>query len=113
MSAYSLHHNETLYPDSHAFSPERWLADPETGSPPAGPDGKRLLTQYMGSFSRGTRSCVGINLAWAELYFLMAELFRKVDMEIYESSARDVQIVKDSWVMAAYEGNQGVRVLIK
>ena len=113
MSAYSLHHNGDLYRGSHTFVPERWLTKPITGALPTGPDDKKLLTNYIATFSRGMRSCVGINLARAELYFLMAELFRKVDMEIYKTTAAEIKIVRDQWVMCAYEGSKGVRVLIK
>jgi cytochrome P450 len=51
------HHNESVFPDSDAFDPDRWIGD----------DAKQL-DRYLVSFSRGSRGCLGINLAWTELY---------------------------------------------
>ena len=50
MSIPDLSHDEAIFPDSHAFDPERWLAAPQ--NPP--------LERYMVSFGRGTRACLGI-----------------------------------------------------
>lgn len=46
------HHNEEIFPDSHAFIPERWL----------GIEGaqKRRMEACLTSFSKGSRQCVGI-----------------------------------------------------
>lgn len=113
MSSYALHHNENIFPDSHRFEPTRWLADPITGAFPTGPDGIKPLTKYVASFSRGARSCVGMNLAWAELYFFSAEIFRTVDMEIYQTTAADVKMAREQYIMQPYVESQGVQVLIK
>lgn len=40
--------NSTVFPSPHEFRPERWL------------DGDPKLDQYMCSFSRGTRGCIGM-----------------------------------------------------
>jgi len=112
MSCYSMHHNETIFPDSHTFDPTRWLPSPTDGTLPTGPNGK-LLTRYIASFSKGTRSCLGINLAYAELYILFANLFRKVEMELLETDIEDVIMVREQFVPWAKASSQGVRVLIK
>ena len=49
MSSVLLYHNETLYPDSHRYDPERWT-DPQE---------KKKLKESFHPFSRGTRNCVG------------------------------------------------------
>lgn len=56
MDHFHMHTNETLYPDSGVFKPERWLGNPK------GPDGVKPLTAYMTAFGKGTRMCAGINL---------------------------------------------------
>ncbi|KAE8139946.1 cytochrome P450 [Aspergillus pseudotamarii] len=66
MTAMFTHLNETISPEPRVFRPERWL----------GPDGKRL-ERYLVPFNRGTRSCLGMNLARAELVLILAAVFHK------------------------------------
>ncbi|KAF9019732.1 cytochrome P450 [Hymenopellis radicata] len=68
-----------IFPDPLAFKPERWM----------GPDSQGL-DKHLIVFSRGPRSCLGINLAWCELYLTLAHLVRKFDMELYETSKEDM-----------------------
>ncbi|KAF5350988.1 hypothetical protein D9756_008294 [Leucocoprinus leucothites] len=73
-----LHQNPAYFPAPHELKPERWLqSDSNT------------LENYLVPFSRGPRMCPGVNLAWCELYLLFANLFRKLDMEIYETDLSD------------------------
>lgn len=51
MSAVLAHHDETLFPDSHAFRPERWLD--ERG------ERRRDLEKGLLAFSKGSRACLG------------------------------------------------------
>ncbi len=66
-----MHMNETVFPNPTEFQPDRWLGDPK------GPGGLRPLSSYMVSFSRGARNCLGLNLAWMELYVGLATIFRR------------------------------------
>ncbi len=50
MSAVLMHHNETIFPDSYSFLPERWME----------PGAAHKLERYMVSFSRGSRQCIGM-----------------------------------------------------
>ena len=71
MSAFTMHHSRELWGDDAAsFNPERWVM--------RGKD----LDQYMVSFSKGLRSCIGQNLAYAEMHFLLAYIFRKYDVKM-------------------------------
>ena len=49
-----MHHNEKVFPESRKFKLERWLGDPAA---------TKKLQQYNIAFSRGTRQCLGMNLA--------------------------------------------------
>jgi cytochrome P450 len=60
------HHDESIFPDSHSFNPDRWLA----------PNASHL-DKYLVAFSKGSRACVGINLALAELYLCIGNIFGK------------------------------------
>ncbi|TGJ85578.1 hypothetical protein E0Z10_g3226 [Xylaria hypoxylon] len=91
MGIYDVSHDETIFPDSFEYRPERWLGNPRS------PDG-RQLTRYMVAFGRGTRSCVGIQLAYAELYIGLATLFRRFSFEVYETSRDDVEVRRDRFI---------------
>ncbi|ERF76671.1 hypothetical protein EPUS_02210 [Endocarpon pusillum Z07020] len=80
-----LHENEKLFPDPQAFKPERWL----------GEEGQELQ-RYLVPFARGTRACLGINLAWAELYLIVATVFRRFDFDVSGVvRQRDVDVAAD------------------
>ncbi|KAJ6598646.1 cytochrome P450, partial [Mycena sp. CBHHK59/15] len=57
------------------FNPERWLQ----------PISKEIEGKYFVPFSKGPRMCLGLNLAWCELYLLFANIFRKIDMKIFNT----------------------------
>ncbi|CZR63111.1 related to trichodiene oxygenase cytochrome P450 [Phialocephala subalpina] len=111
MCQYYMHQNETIFPSPNTFDPSRWLADPVTGVMPTAPNGK-LLTRYLTSFSRGTRSCLGMHLAYAELYIGLANVFRRCDLELFETTTRDVEIHSEHFLPRAHPDSKGVRVLV-
>ncbi|KAI0747057.1 cytochrome P450 [Daedaleopsis nitida] len=80
MGATFVHFNSTIFPNPRDFVPERWLGE-----------GKANLDQYLVAFSKGPRACLGINLAWCELYLFFGYLFRKLDLELYETTLQDME----------------------
>ncbi|EED13527.1 cytochrome P450, putative [Talaromyces stipitatus ATCC 10500] len=80
MSGHFVHRNEAIFPNPHGFIPDRWLGD----------EGKDL-DKWLVAFSKGPRSCLGINLAWAELYLCFAYVFRKFELEIDPSSPKELK----------------------
>ena len=106
MDTWSVHHNESIYPKSFDFVPERWLGSPK------GPDGERPLNRYMTAFGRGTRICLGMNLANAEVSMVLAALFRRFDLELFETDYEDVRIVRDVLAPDPRPDSRGVRVLV-
>ncbi|KIN07937.1 hypothetical protein OIDMADRAFT_99899 [Oidiodendron maius Zn] len=71
MSVYTIHNSELIFKDPKTFDPDRWLeADSES------------LEKWLVPFSKGPRSCLGINLAYCELYLTIAALFRRFDLEV-------------------------------
>lgn len=106
MDNYAVSHDEAIFPHSHKFVPERWLNDP------VAPDGKRLQ-RYMVSFGKGTRSCTGMQLGYAELYIGLANFFRRVEgVKLYDTDLRDVELARDRFAPKMYKGSQGVRATI-
>ncbi|SJL17057.1 uncharacterized protein ARMOST_20598 [Armillaria ostoyae] len=71
--------NKDIFPEPEVFNPDRWI---QSDSP--------SLDRYLVPFSRGPRTCLGMNLAWCELYLVFGNLFRKLDMEIYKTSPEDL-----------------------
>ena len=112
MTSTLMHHNESIFPNSKSFLPERWLENPR-------------LDRYLASFSKGARQCLGINLAYAELYMALAEVFRSYGsadvrdagdqgyLELFETTLRDVEIESDMTIPLPAAGSQGVRLRVK
>ncbi|KAH9002465.1 cytochrome P450 [Lactarius hatsudake] len=64
-----LHFSEHVFPRPHQFLPDRWLQP-----------GSKALDNCLVAFSKGPRSCLGINLGYCELYLTLAYLFRRFDV---------------------------------
>lgn len=78
---YTLHHNESLFPNATEFIPERWL--PEESSDEDGAY-VRNLKEYCMPFSLGPRACIGRNLAYMEVSIVMAALVLNFEWEMAE-----------------------------
>jgi cytochrome P450 len=110
-SSLILHYDEKIYPNAKEFRPERWV-------------GNQRLERYMVSFSKGTRQCVGMNLGSAEIYLMIAALFRVYGskecklvgdrgvLELFETSIRDVEPVGDFQVPIPWKGSKGIRIRV-
>ena len=84
MSIYSVTHDENVFPSSYTFNPSRWLDNPK------GADGQKPLSRYMVSFGKGTRSCLGMHLAYAEIYLALASIIRRFEMTLWNTTSEDV-----------------------
>ncbi|KAI1171810.1 benzoate 4-monooxygenase cytochrome P450 [Nemania sp. FL0916] len=99
-SLYIHHMSESLFPDPFTFNPQRWIDDP------------KLKAQLL-SFGRGSRICIGINLAYAEIYLTLAHLLRRFDMEPYQTlKQRDVETTHDCFIGTPHLESPGIRVRI-
>ncbi|KAF9465444.1 cytochrome P450 [Collybia nuda] len=99
MGATFVHNNPQLFEDPMVFRPERWLNGHANG-----------LETFLVPFSKGPRSCIGINLAWCELYLIFANIFRKVEMKIYDTTVDDLKV--KALLTPKYRGKP-LRVLAK
>lgn len=90
-SSYLVHMDESIYPNPSEFNPDRyWSTDAKKAT-----EAQRLLVP----FGKGTRSCVGINLAFAELYLTIAALISAVDMKIApRTTERDVSMIMELFI---------------
>ena len=101
-----MHHNETLFPDSFSYRPERWLGNPKD------PDNKKRLSRYMTAFGKGTRICLGMHLAYAEIIIILATLFRRFDLTLFNTDESAVQCFRAALGPQTKPGTLGVRALI-
>ncbi|KAL2281069.1 hypothetical protein FJTKL_12089 [Diaporthe vaccinii] len=106
MSSAIMHHNEEIFPDSEAFLPERWMEQDENRHTNS--------ERYLLSFSRGSRQCLGMSLAYCELYLGVAFLTLKVfsKLILFETTEDDVRYDHDLLVPMTRKGSRGVRVVV-
>lgn len=102
-------HNEEVFPDSHAFKPERWLTRCSQESWVLNRD----MDKFFFSFGKGSRSCLGVNLATAELHLGIATLFRRYDFKLFETDTSDVVVKHDFFLPQVKLDSKGVRVTVK
>jgi cytochrome P450 len=68
MSILLVHHREDLYPEPHAFRPERWV-------------GHKPGTYEWIPFGGGISRCLGAALAMAEQRVVLEAMARRLDLE--------------------------------
>ncbi|KAA8642750.1 cytochrome P450 [Aspergillus tanneri] len=79
----------------------------------AGPDGVHPLSHYLVPFSRGSRACIGMHLAYMELFIALATVFRRHQFELFETDRSDVDFANDLVRPMPKWGSKGVRVMVK
>jgi cytochrome P450 len=82
---YVSHFNPDVFsPDPHEFRPERWLeADPQK---------LREMDRNSNPFLRGARACLGINLAYSELFMATAHLIRRFELSFVDAAEAEYNI---------------------
>ncbi|KAL8843732.1 MAG: hypothetical protein Q9176_001940 [Flavoplaca citrina] len=108
MTHSDLHYDPFVFPEPREFRPERWVVGMQ------GEEAVRKREEYLVSFSRGGRRCMGIHLAHAELYLTLSTVFRRYggEMRLWETERRDVEPARDFFVPAPEAGGNGLRVVI-
>ncbi|CAG7965129.1 unnamed protein product [Penicillium salamii] len=84
-SIHLVHMNPNVFPNPEVFDPTRWLQSPE--------DGIRL-DRFLVSFSGGSMNCLGLNLAYCEIYHMFAKLVRHFDLR-HLTEPEDIKITRD------------------
>ncbi|KAK1850219.1 trichodiene oxygenase [Colletotrichum chrysophilum] len=104
MSAYIMHTDERLFPEPSKFLPERWLD--ENGQR------KKGLERFLLTFSKGSRQCLGMQLAYCELHVAVAAVVLRAlpYMRLYETTDVDVEYDFDLAVSMPKKGSKGVRL---
>ncbi|KAL9078853.1 MAG: hypothetical protein Q9157_002223 [Trypethelium eluteriae] len=80
-----------IYPAPNEFRPERWLE--------SSPAELEKMNKFYLPFSRGSRACMGIYLAYAQLHILIATVFRRLELELEDVLfERDIESNRDCFV---------------
>ncbi len=73
----AIHRNPDYFHQAESFLPERWLPDAlENPSSPFFKDNRQAVQAFL----VGPRSCIGQNLAWAEMRLILAKLVWSFDL---------------------------------
>jgi cytochrome P450 len=111
MTSTLVHYDPSIFPSPKSFRPERWIENPR-------------LDKYLIAFSKGSRQCIGINLAYAELYLALATIFRRYGskdtrgegdlgiFELYETTDKDWEIVGDGITPLMVPESKGIRIRV-
>jgi cytochrome P450 len=103
MNVHCQMHDPDLFPNPSRFNPDRWLNQ-------AGHE----LDRYFVAFLKGNRSCLGVNLAWAEMYLTSAAMVRRFEVEFVDVvRERDIDVVRDCFVGFPKAESKGVRVKLR
>ncbi|KAK4443094.1 cytochrome P450 [Podospora aff. communis PSN243] len=99
-----IHYNPTIFPNPKAFDPTRWIKATDAGV---------NLTKYIASFTKGSRGCLGIPLAYCEMYLLLARLVSRFDLTLDGTTVEDVEPYHIRLTSYPREGMGEVRVRIE
>jgi len=106
-----MHYNLSIFPSPTSFRPERWIENPR-------------LDKYLIAFARGSRQCIGINLAYAELYLALSTIFRRYGskdvrgdgdlgaFELFDTTDKDWVIVGDGITPLTVPESKGIRIRV-
>jgi cytochrome P450 len=97
MSIRNLHEDPRIFADPTSFKPERWLVSD-----------RKELQKYFHPFGRGARNCLGMPLAWAELYTMLGNAFRRFDMRLHDTTIEDIKLYHDYVSPFAHFDSKGV-----
>lgn len=99
-SVLMAHTAPSVFPSPFIFDPDRWL----------GEEGRKLQKFQM-AFGKGSRKCLGMELARAELFLVTAALIRAFDMKLWQTDESTVAFVHDFHVSMPSLAFKGVEVV--
>ncbi|KAL8649553.1 MAG: hypothetical protein Q9226_005529, partial [Calogaya cf. arnoldii] len=80
MTTLLVHDDPAIFPDPRTFKPDRFLEQPE-------------LRKHIITFSKGSRQCAGLKMAYAELYLVMAAIWAPAGFK-WELFGTDLSVVE-------------------
>ena len=77
---YTIHHNETYYPEAFSYVPERWVSGSTVAGGLVGEEDVSRAKSAFCPFSIGPRGCIGKGLAYIEMTMTLARLLFMYDI---------------------------------
>ncbi|KAI1778090.1 trichodiene oxygenase [Hypoxylon cercidicola] len=102
MTTYLMHRDPDVYPDPDQFQPRRWLDLQE----------RWKLDKFYAPFSKGPRNCLGMHLAWAELYMTIAAIVEHFNLVFDSSAVDDLTCTHDRFLIGT-SGRNGLPVTVR
>ncbi|KAH8194088.1 hypothetical protein TruAng_011751 [Truncatella angustata] len=102
---HSKTHANSVFPEPSKFKPERWLSE---NLHPA-------MDRNLNPFLKGSRNCIGMHVAWAQMYLILATLFRpnkSYRLSLGDSDESDIVPIIDEEFGAAKHGARGLRTMV-
>ncbi|KAK4233754.1 hypothetical protein C8A03DRAFT_47769 [Achaetomium macrosporum] len=94
MTTLLMHTDKQNFPDPMRFNPDRWV-DPKD---------RRAAEKTYAPFSRGTRICLGMHLAWAEMYLVIVALVQRFSFRFEGVTAADFEFQMDNFGIGTKAG---------
>ncbi|KAI1089144.1 cytochrome P450 [Rostrohypoxylon terebratum] len=89
MTLHLLHQNEEQYPEPQRFNPDRFMD----------PNPWQLGNKTFVPFGKGKRNCLGMHLAWAEIYLLLGHIVPRFEFKFPTTKAEDFYVTKDNFAL--------------
>ncbi|KEF61168.1 uncharacterized protein A1O9_02733 [Exophiala aquamarina CBS 119918] len=95
MQCYTTHRDPVAFPDPEAFKPERWME---------GNDVTTEMKELFMPFSKGSRACIGKNLAMMELKLITARLIKQFKCTVAPVTTEDSMATMDHFLLIPVGG---------
>ncbi|KAI0095562.1 cytochrome P450 [Nemania sp. FL0031] len=89
MTIHLLHQNEQQYPEPKLFNPDRWMD----------PNPWQLGNKTFVPFGKGKRNCLGMHLAWAEIYLLLGTVVPRYNFKFPTTKSEDFYVIQDNFAL--------------
>lgn len=103
MSIDAMHQNADIYHNPAEFDPERFLRQGE----------KERCEAYLVPFGKGSRGCWGQYFALLSLHLILSRLLQRFDLELFETTTKDIEMVHEMFAQFPAADAEDVRVLVK
>ncbi|ETN36568.1 uncharacterized protein HMPREF1541_08846 [Cyphellophora europaea CBS 101466] len=98
--------DDTIFPEPRKFDPERWLDQLAEGKTTS------RLDKYIVAFGKGSRNCIGMHLAYAQLYMTLAAVVQRYTLEMYQTDDSDATPTRDLFTAGVKLDSKGIRVIV-